>query len=80
MFENLFKSKAPAPDTVWICGRTNGDTWDFQGVFSDEIGAVGACRDADYFVAPALMNESLQHDTERKWPGAYFPLKSKVSA
>lgn len=84
MFEKLFPK--PKPAIVWICGQITNEagnpSWEFQGAFSDEIGAVGACRDEYYFVAPALLDESLQHETEKGWPGLYFPLKSttKVSA
>lgn len=63
--------------TVWICGRyISGEAeavaWDFQGVFLLESEAVNACRDDSYFVAPAIMGQSLP-PTPSPWPGAYYP-------
>jgi hypothetical protein len=74
----VFEGREP----VWICGKVIGDgKWSFQGVFSDELGAVGACQDESYFIAPAKMNQALPA-ADSTWAGLYFPLKvmTRVSA
>lgn len=60
--------------TLWIVGQHTGEeAWEFQGVFDSEAKAIGACRDASYFVAPAALNETHSHESV-PWPGAYYPL------
>lgn len=61
-------------DPLWIVGRIHDGTWDFQGVFSDELAAASACADDSYFVAPSFLNQRLG-DGSKEWEGAYFPLK-----
>lgn len=61
-------------DPLWIAGKITGETWEFQGVFSDELAAVGACGDDSYFIAPAVLNQRVGELTA-EWAGAYFPLK-----
>ena len=58
---------------VWIVGQYRAPSWDFQGVFSTEEKAVAACRDANYFVAPAELDAEVPHQLEPAWPGAYYP-------
>jgi hypothetical protein len=60
-------------DSVWVVGRWKETTWDLQGVFLTEAGAVEACRDETYFVGPLPLNVALPHETT-SWPGAYYPI------
>jgi len=68
---------------AWVVGQVRGKTangdaaWDFQGLFATEELAVAACRDHNYFVAPAEMNTPLQHEKAPSWPGAYYPLAAR---
>jgi hypothetical protein len=76
--QRLMEGREP----VWIVGRIMAEGgWSFQGVFVDELGAVGACMLEIDFVAPAMLNQSLA-GLDREWQGLYFPLKlqTKVSA
>lgn len=60
---------------LWIVGKDDreGDGgWEFQGVFDDRELAVMACRGDNYFIGPAILNESLPDDRE-DWPGSYYP-------
>lgn len=67
-----------APAEVWIVGRYimdvhGGIAWEFQGAFADKDKAVAACRDRNYFIGPATVDEERPHETEQ-WDGAYYPL------
>lgn len=61
---------------LWIVGKAAADlgdkAWEFQGVFDNEEAAVRACRSDEYFVGPAILNESLPDDRE-EWLEAYYP-------
>ena len=65
--------------TVWIVGKRSGTgdddaaVWEFEGVFTKEQRAVEACQDADWFVAPARLDEQLP-EAVVPWRGLYFPL------
>lgn len=69
----------PNPDTVWIAGRLNGETWDFQGVFRTEAEAVAACVDHTWFVGPAVLGFALPAETV-PWVGAYYPKSAAPAA
>lgn len=61
---------------LWIVGQYIGikdGTWGFQGVFDTEGKAIAACRDANYFVAKVILNQSLPHEIT-EWLEAYYPL------
>jgi hypothetical protein len=45
-----------------------------QGVFSEEVHAVAACRDASYLVGSLAINLALPHAAV-EWVGSYFPLR-----
>ncbi len=62
--------------TLWLVGQAKSETpgeWEFQGIFSTEEKAVGACRTAWYFVAPVELDKELPHETATM-PGSYYPL------
>jgi len=71
---------------VWICGKhkslgkdSNGTeytSWEFQGVFRTKDLAINACKDENYFIGPAVMDEPLP-DEELDWPGAYYPKEKR---
>lgn len=66
---------------LWIVGKyKSGEklnvVWDFNGVFDTEEKAIEACRDSSYFVAPAILNQSLAGET-MNWPNAYYPHSEK---
>ena len=50
---------------LWICGQLKGEweetgsIWEFQGVFSSEEKAHNACRNENYFIFPAKLDEEL---------------------
>ena len=70
----------PPGGTLWICGKwpSPGEGMcEFQGVFSTEEAAVGACRTKRHFVAPAKLNEDLP-DERTPWPGFYYPSERDV--
>ena len=50
-----------------------GSVIEFQGVFSTERMAIGACRDHTYCIAPVYLNEELPHNSF-VMKGAYYPL------
>lgn len=66
-------------NTLWIVGRvvTSEDGWEFQGVFSEQVLAIAACKDETYFMGPAVLNEPFPHETT-EWEGACYP-KAKTS-
>ncbi len=68
-------------ERIWICGQVRAETpdgvvWDFQGVFASREQAVAACRDANYFVAPASFGVSFPHELMADWPEGEYPLRS----
>ncbi len=70
---NLTKVKM----NLWIVGQkkdANDDvwTWGFEGVFDSEEKAIKACREDDFFIAPAPLNHSPPDG--QNWKGAYYPL------
>ena len=72
----------PPGGTLWICGKwpsSDGDVLEFQGVFSTEEAAVGACKTEKYFVAPAKLNEECP-DAPTPWPGFYYPSEREKQA
>jgi hypothetical protein len=65
-------------ETLWIVGqyRSGEDlnaVWDFQGVFSSREKAIAACRDRNYFIAPATLDAALRHEPF-EWEGCEYPL------
>jgi hypothetical protein len=63
---------------AWIVGRVakwdaENSVWHFQGVYSTLELAEAACRDEDYFVGPAIIDEQVPHEP-LVWPGAWYPL------
>ena len=64
---------------VWVCGQyLSGEeigkvVWDFQGIFSTKEVAIKACRNKNYFIAPAELDEVLPDENE-VWPGVEYPL------
>jgi len=60
---------------LFIVGKINPENhkeWIFQGVFDSKDKASQVCRDENYFIGPAVLNESLPHD-DTDWPGAFYP-------
>lgn len=77
--ENVFQ------EVAWFAARIGprdclspeqANHWHFQGIFTDERGAIGACADETYFICPVPVNVALPHDLV-KAAGAYFPLRQK---
>lgn len=63
-------------DTFWLAFKVTSDDgrcMEFQGVFSSEERAAAACRDVNWFVAPATLDREVQ-DEPIIWPGGYYPL------
>ena len=61
---------------LWICGKYCGEPndWEFIGVFDSEQKAVDACQDfRELWVAPATLNEEIDHGKRTTFPGAYYP-------
>lgn len=61
--------------TLWVVGQINSDNykeWEFQGVFDSEEKAVEACETETYFIAPAVLNETVPHEGV-DWVGGYYP-------
>ena len=56
-------------DKLWICGQLKGEwaeagsIWEFQGVFSSDEKARNACRNENYFVFPAELDEELPNNS-----------------
>ena len=66
------------PQKLWIVGKRLDipsvlSAWEFQGVFSREDLAVFACKSANYFVGPAVLDRELP-DSSTGWADAYYPL------
>ncbi len=69
---------------LWIAGKVkefNSNSkkisWEFQGVFDSEDKAIEAVGFSDdWFIGPAILNETLPEKLI-EWPGAYYP-KLKV--
>ena len=61
--------------TFWIVGQSLGEIsrWEFQGIFDSEAKAVLACRNRNYFIAPAILNVEQPDETADKWEGLYYP-------
>lgn len=71
------------PDPLWIVGKVippddegYGGNWEFQGVFSREETAVAACKEYNWFVAPAWVDVEIEA-FEGPWPGLYYPLRER---
>jgi hypothetical protein len=50
---------AMTPNSEW---EDTGIVWAFQGVFDDEKKADAACKDASYFIFPAVLNQELPRE------------------
>lgn len=51
---------------LWIVGKAidaKACSWEFQGVFDSKEAGIEACRDANYFIAVARLNEVLPHES-----------------
>ena len=64
---------------LWICGKyirgkIKDVVWEFNGVYDNKEVAIKECKDKDYFIAPAVLNESYLEKKGEIWPGAYYPL------
>lgn len=61
---------------LWIVGQSlNGeDAWEFGGVFDSKEKAVSACRDENYFIGPAELNQQFPHEAI-EWEKAFYPLR-----
>ena len=63
---------------LWLVGQFRevgraGNVWDYQGVFSSRAKAVAACRTADYFIAPVMLDQEIP-DEAQEWPGVEHPV------
>lgn len=57
---------------LFIVGKVTPEGWEFSGVFDTPALADFACRDCDYFYAPAQLNHVLPHERQ-EWPGCIWP-------
>lgn len=57
----------------WISEASDGQVWEFQGVYSSTEAAVSACKSSLYFVAPAVLDREIGDATEA-WPDAFYPI------
>ena len=50
---------------LWICGQWQEGykMWEFQGVFSNRVKAIKACKNRRYFIFPSLLNKELPMET-----------------
>lgn len=64
---------------LWIVGRVvdASGRFEFQGVFSEQVLAIQACRDETYFMGPADLNVQLPHEAS-EWPGACYPKAATI--
>lgn len=63
---------------VWVCGQfrsehNDGNVWDLQGIFTDKLDAVKACKDRNSFVAPITIDTPAPSD-QFEWPHCHYPL------
>ena len=60
---------------LWIVGKWwyENAKWEFFGVFSTREKALLACRDKDYFIGSAILDESLPEEPV-EWPDFCYPL------
>lgn len=58
---------------VYRSGEFANTVWEFVGVFSDRGKAVGACRDANFFIAPVALDE-VAPTASTAFPQHEFPL------
>lgn len=66
---------------LWVVGHVlndDGTEWTFCGVFDTEAKAVAACKNEDYFVGLAELNQELPEKII-DWPDAYYPKAEKGS-
>ncbi len=61
--------------TLYMVGRiiTYPGHWNFRGVFSDKVKAIGHCRSDMDFVLPIRLNEPLPVG-EQDWAGVLWPV------
>lgn len=64
---------------LWICGKwisgdsISGVVWEYQGVFFSKTKAVSACKNRNYFIAPANIDKEIPDETVA-WVGLEYPL------
>jgi hypothetical protein len=58
----------------WILDTPAGPIWSFQGVFDDKEKAIKACKETNWFIGPAPLNEELP-DEKTVWPGVEYPFE-----
>lgn len=63
---------------LWICGQWKGDfkLWEFQGVFSNRVKAIKACKNERYFIFPSSLNKELPMETVIPY-GFEYPYHTK---
>lgn len=61
-------------NTFWLVGRLVDNTWEFQGLYVDEIEAIARCETDYWFIAPVVLGEFVPPETTEDWPGSYFSL------
>lgn len=72
------KNKRPPPpvkDKVWIVGRVldyKSCAWEFQGVFSSPEKAITACKNENWFVGEAVIDQGLPIES-CEWINAHCP-------
>jgi hypothetical protein len=70
----------PPKGTVFVVGRVSSwPTFRIVGAFGKEVDAVGACLEANYFVAPLQINKRYP-DTVNNWPGLKYPRQLEGTA
>lgn len=61
---------------LYIVGKSTADGWEFQGIFSDENKAIGACKTNEYWIGPVTLDQEIPDETT-DWPGQYYPTEGK---
>ena len=68
-----------ADSELWIVGKAidytldqQPSSWEFQGVFDSKVAGVAACRDENYFIGMAHLNQVIPHE-HTPWEKVWYP-------
>jgi hypothetical protein len=76
----IFKKakKPPEPKEVWIVGLKEERlaSWQFIGLYDNEVDAIAKCSSVNHFVGPFIVNSYM--GINETWMGAYYPNRNKI--